>query len=195
MGDRPNPKNGLTELLQRVETSLTTEERLQLSYARSRASVFNELGLDKHVAEQTPSSRALEHGEKREFMKHLDQARGQLAMGDLTDDELACAVFIHGDMSTEEKVRRYHSGEPTAIMYLTAAKERIRWLSRHLDASLTREKELNQHLIDQMEKTWAAVDQEYGGCEDRTIRLTALNYLPEEFVEKKMVERVEARSK
>lgn len=50
--------------------------------------------------------------------------RGALSLGHLTDDELANAVFVLDHRTSLE-----------SIVYLNAAKERIRWLSRQLSAA------------------------------------------------------------
>lgn len=64
-----------------------------------------------------------------------DGERADLAMGDLTDDELANAVFMYGNHMPE--ILDVIAGKAQMpIAYLTAAKERIRWLSRRLDATL-----------------------------------------------------------
>ena len=52
--------------------------------------------------------------------------RAKLAMGDLTDDELANGVFMNGDGSNSSD--RFFR----PIAWLTAAEERIRWLSRQV---------------------------------------------------------------
>jgi hypothetical protein len=79
----------------------------------------------------TPSSRWAANGEPDPHGTHYDCERAALAMGDLTDDELANAVFLHGD--TKPSMADLVSGKamlPGA--YLLAAKDRIRWLSRKL---------------------------------------------------------------
>ncbi len=63
------------------------------------------------------------------FEKYTRLERHQLAMGDLTDDALANAVYLHGN--AVPRLQDVMSGEAKMpIVYLTAAKERIRWLSR-----------------------------------------------------------------
>lgn len=67
-----------------------------------------------------------------------DGERASLALGHLTDDELANGVFLHGDgvLDIERMIRKdpaYHS----PIAWRTAAKERIRWLSRKLEQALS----------------------------------------------------------
>ena len=68
----------------------------------------------------TPSSRWAANGEPDPHGKQYDCERAALAMGDLTDDELANAVFLRASSA-----------------YLTAAKDRIRWLSRRLVEATT----------------------------------------------------------
>jgi hypothetical protein len=55
--------------------------------------------------------------------------RAALMLGNLTDDELANAVYIHGNAHPHPA--DIIAGKAiSGIVYLTAAKERIRWLSR-----------------------------------------------------------------
>ena len=63
-----------------------------------------------------------------------DGERADLALGDFTDDELANAVFMHGNEMPD--IGAVLAGKAKMPVYLTAAKERIRWLSRRLDATL-----------------------------------------------------------
>lgn len=82
-------------------------------------------------ASETPSSRWKENGEPDPHGTRYDCERAALCMGDLTDDELANAVFLHGD--TNPSFSDIASGKAVMpIAYLTAAKDRIRWLSRKL---------------------------------------------------------------
>lgn len=63
------------------------------------------------------------------FEKYTRLERHQLAMGDLTDDALANAVYLHGNETP--RIQDVMDGKAKMpIVYLTAAKERIRWLSR-----------------------------------------------------------------
>lgn len=68
----------------------------------------------------TPSSRWAANGEKDPHGTIYDCERASLSHGSMTDDELANAVFLNPDIGN-----------------LTAAKERLRWLSRSLDRSLS----------------------------------------------------------
>jgi hypothetical protein len=65
--------------------------------------------------DQTPAARWRQEGQPDPHGRRYDCERAQLALGELSDDELANAVYL----------------EPT-IVTLTAAKDRIRWLSRKL---------------------------------------------------------------
>jgi hypothetical protein len=146
MGDRPSPRNGRTVTLpggrQVNIPDITVLELERLMKAQTRETMYAELGMSKLLADSTPSSRKEENGETRPFMELLNQERGSLCMGSYTDDELAVQLFLHGDMTVEQKTAAIMAGEPFSIAYLMAGKERIRWLSRHLDAALGREQEL-----------------------------------------------------
>lgn len=65
---------------------------------------------------QTPAARWREAGEPDPHGVRYDCDRAQLAGGDMTDDEVANAVFLN-----------------SSIHNLTIAKDRIRWLSRRLE--------------------------------------------------------------
>lgn len=85
------------------------------------------------AASATPSAMWREDGLPDPHGTRYDCDRAKLAMGDLTDDELANAVFIHGNNSPD--FREVLAGTAKMpIAYLTAAKDRIRWLSRQLAA-------------------------------------------------------------
>jgi hypothetical protein len=60
-----------------------------------------------------------------------DCERAALTLGAYTDDELANAVFLHGN-ETPSMADVVAGKALMPIVYLTAAKERIRWLSRRL---------------------------------------------------------------
>ncbi|MEX0180064.1 MULTISPECIES: hypothetical protein [unclassified Stenotrophomonas] len=81
----------------------------------------------------TPGSRWAASGEPDPHGTRYDCERAALVMGDLTDDELANAVFMHGN--ERQTMADLVGGATPAIAYLTAAKDRIRWLSRALAAA------------------------------------------------------------
>jgi len=85
--------------------------------------------------EGTPANRRGDTGESDDFAHYLDRERSDLPLGDYTDDELANAIFMNYDVfpSVEELL----SGKAKMpIAYMTAGKERIRWLSRKLAEAL-----------------------------------------------------------
>lgn len=84
----------------------------------------------------TPAAKWRVEGQPDPHAGHYDGERSELAMGDLTDDELANGVFMHGNEPLN--IDKLMSGEPgyyPSIAWLTAAKDRIRWLSRKLEES------------------------------------------------------------
>lgn len=76
----------------------------------------------------TPSSHWAENGEDDPHGTRFNCKRSELALGRMTDDELANAVYMHNHRELD--VNAILAGEPSSIALLTAAKERIRWLSR-----------------------------------------------------------------
>jgi hypothetical protein len=97
-----------------------------------------------------------------------DGERATLPLGDRTDDELANEVFLHDHRSLD--VAAIMSGKPSSMSLLTAAKERIRWLSRKLiDATSETPTgdEPAQYEIDAVAAVFAAVEH------DQTARSSA----------------------
>ncbi len=81
------------------------------------------------MTDKTPSSNWFEAGEADPHAKRFtDVERALLTLGKLTDDQLANAVFLHNHR--EMDIDAIMAGEPSSPALLTAAKERIRWLSR-----------------------------------------------------------------
>lgn len=70
----------------------------------------------------TPAARWREEGEADPHGDRYACERAQTFMGDKTDDELANAVFLYD-----------HRNGLESMALLTAAKDRIRWLSRQLE--------------------------------------------------------------
>lgn len=82
----------------------------------------------------TPSSNWKVRGEADPHVGKYDGERSTLMLGKLTDDELANAVFTYYDIRPPlEDILSGKANSP--IAYVTAAKERIRWLSRKLEAA------------------------------------------------------------
>lgn len=80
----------------------------------------------------TPSSKWAAAGEPDPHGTQYDCERAQLAMGKLTDDELANGAFMNYDVRpTLEQILAGKAHSP--IAWMTAVKDRIRWLSRRLE--------------------------------------------------------------
>jgi len=92
-----------------------------------------ELAEKVKASQPTPSSRWAANGEPDPHGSRYDCERAALVMGDLSDDELANAVFLHGN--EHPTMAQIVAGAMLPIAYLTAAKDRIRWLSRALVAA------------------------------------------------------------
>lgn len=83
----------------------------------------------------TPGARWAADGQADPHGRQYDCERAALTLGHYTDDELANAVFLHGN--EQPSMAALAAGEALpGIAYLTAAKDRIRWLSRSLAAAL-----------------------------------------------------------
>lgn len=101
------------------------------SYCRDAQARLKEIDALLAQPEQaTPAAKWRENGEPDPHGDHYNCERAALSMGDMTDDELANAVFMHGN--ERPSLAEMMAGKPMPIAYLTAAKERIRWLSRKL---------------------------------------------------------------
>lgn len=95
----------------------------------------------------TPSSKWLANGEKDPHPNRYDGERSKLTMGNLTDDELANGAFINYDAPLNIEgilLGTHHS----PIAWMTAVKDRIRWLSRALVKSETERAELLKALTE-----------------------------------------------
>lgn len=89
------------------------------------------------MTDRTPAAQWRENGEPDPHGTHYDGERAQLAMGHMTDDEFANELFLNGDV--QPSVQQLIEGSALRpIVWLTAAKERIRWLSRALERELAR---------------------------------------------------------
>ena len=119
--------------------------------------------------QKTPAAKWRQEGQADPHGDHYNCQRAALTLGELTDDELANGVFLHGNEPLNinallRKTPGYHS----AVVWLTAGKDRIRWLSRALEESKAREQALQLRLneadqrIDELTKhqnepvNWAA---------------------------------------
>ena len=89
---------------------------------------------------EVPSTPAAEwriNGESDPHSSHYDCERAKLTMGKLTDDELANGAFLNYDI--RPNLQDIIAGKAfSPIAWMTAVKDRIRWLSRCLVESETR---------------------------------------------------------
>lgn len=88
----------------------------------------------KSEAISTPGAAWRQAGEPDPHAGHYDCERAKLTMGHLTDDELANGAFMNFDQPLN--VRGILNGtHASPIAWMTAVKDRIRWLSRALAAA------------------------------------------------------------
>ncbi|MNL01442.1 hypothetical protein D3C87_1219120 [compost metagenome] len=124
-------------------------------------------------AQKTPAARWRQDGQADPHGDHYSCQRAALTLGEYTDDELANGVFLHGNEPLNinallRKTPGYHS----AVVWLTAGKDRIRWLSRALEESAAREQALQLRLnaadqrIDDLERDKARLDALEANCWD-----------------------------
>jgi hypothetical protein len=118
-------------------------------------------------AQKTPAAKWRQEGQADPHGNHYNCQRAALTLGQLTDDELANGVFLHGNEPLNinallRKTPGYHS----AVVWLAAGKDRIRWLSRALEESKAREQALQLRLntadqrIDELVISEAALREE-----------------------------------
>ena len=98
-------------------------------------------------AQKTPAAKWRQEGQADPHGDRYNCQRAALTLGEYTDDELANGVFLHGNepLNINALIRKtpgYHS----SIAWLTAAQDRIRWLSRTVEESAAREQALQQRL-------------------------------------------------
>lgn len=124
------------QVQRRIEQALANQTVKMPTREQIFALAHQYLGITKYNSESTPSSNWYVNGDTDFHPDLIDKERGSLMLGDYTDDALANAVFLHGNPCDREKTQRLLSGEISDIAYLTAGKERIRWLSRHLERAL-----------------------------------------------------------
>lgn len=89
---------------------------------------------DAALAKSTPSSKWAQNGEPDPHGTRYDCERAALAMGKLTDDELANDAFMNYDQRPPLQDIIDGKGR-SPVMWMTAVKDRIRWLSRALAAA------------------------------------------------------------
>lgn len=82
----------------------------------------------------TPSSTWAATGEPDPHGDRYNCERAELALGDLTDDQLANGAFMNYDRPLDiNAILNAEPGYHSPIAWMTAVKDRIRWLSRKLE--------------------------------------------------------------
>lgn len=93
----------------------------------------------------TPAAHWRDKGEEDPHKGYYDGERSTLPMGHLTDDELANELYLKGDI--QPSIESLLSGKAVRpIVWLQAAKDRIRWLSRKLEYTLNENQRLRELL-------------------------------------------------
>jgi hypothetical protein len=110
---------------------LAIRNRLFASDVIDLSTKIDQLINDLQNHHKTPAAMWRESGEPDPHGTTYECERHELTFGNLTDDELANAVFLHGN-SHPHPAEILAGTAFSGITYLTAAKERIRWLSRAL---------------------------------------------------------------
>jgi hypothetical protein len=91
------------------------------------------------AAQSTPASAWREKGEEDPHKGRYDGERAQLMLGKYTDDELANGMFMNYDVRLSfADMTNPKPGQHMPIVWMTAGKERIRWLSRALEKEIAK---------------------------------------------------------
>lgn len=99
-------------------------------------------GLSTEVR-STPSSSWKVDGEGDPHAGQYDGERAELTLGQYTDDQLANGIYMNYDRPFDiEATLARREGYHPPIAWMTAGKERIRWLSRALEKEITKNAEL-----------------------------------------------------
>jgi hypothetical protein len=107
-----------------------------ISYANGHATDFRiaaKAAIAFVTMPSTPAATWREKGEPDPHGTHYDCERASLTLGSLTDDELANGAFMNYDarLSIQDMLHP-KPGQHMPIVWMTAVKDRIRWLSRAL---------------------------------------------------------------
>lgn len=131
----------LTDPEQAKKPRRTRENELEKQVETMRGWIQSLIGAINKATTETPAAKWRANGEADPHLGRYLCQRADLPMGKLTDDELANTVFLYDHRSGLE-----------SMMYLTAAKERIRWLSRlsERNAALISKSCIKDELIGQL---------------------------------------------
>lgn len=168
LNNPPSPSKGRSMVPVNHKLKYTEEDMVRtVEFARrnARGNFMKELGLTELNSGigSTPSSNWFAKGEEDNFPKLVNQDRASLCLGKLTDDEMANLVFMQGDIDKQDDMRMMlaamEAGKDyySKIAAVMGGKERIRWLSRHLETSLQRERA-------QRTTIWNYIIDTYGEC-------------------------------
>ena len=121
------------------------------------------------IVPSTPAAAWRQAGEPDPHAGHYDCERAKLTMGHLTDDELANGAFMNYDqpLNVQGVLAGTHA---SPIAWMTAVKDRIRWLSRALEHSIASRAALAAKLADMEQQdpvAWANSDELDNILEDR----------------------------
>lgn len=102
------------------------------------------LNVKEESSTSTSASKWRENGEQDPHGERYNQERSSLTLGNFTDDELANGAFMNYDQVPQimQLIATGPDKRYMPILWMTAVKDRIRWLSR----SLVRETERNATL-------------------------------------------------
>lgn len=122
----PSQKQALIDAARKFEAAC------QEGTAANRVVEFRAL-FQAALALETPAAEWRVLGESDPHAGHYDGERAQLMMGSLSDDTLANEAFLYYDRVPD--ISQVIAGKAVMpIAYMTAVKERIRWLSRKVIA-------------------------------------------------------------
>ncbi len=129
------------------------------------------------MSKTTPAAQWRENGKSDPHGDQYNCDRALLCLGNLTDDELANAVFLHGD--SHPSPQEIISGKAhLPIVYLTAAKERIRWLSRGLEKCRQEKNIMNPQWIEAQTEAPKSEGQYWVHWSDGEIEIAHFLFLP-----------------
>ena len=116
----------------KIVKQLSAEELVDMFICVAEAGKAS-VGVVDDIDGGTPANNRKETGEPDPFADYLGRKRSELPLGEYTDDQLANAIFMNYDVFP--KVDDLLNGSAKMpIVYMTAGKERIRWLSRQVVA-------------------------------------------------------------
>lgn len=125
-------------------------------------------------ADATPAAQWRDKGEPDPHGNQYDCERSRLVLGQYSDDELANGAFLNYDMPLNiAALQAGHKNYHSPIVWMTAVKDRIRWLSR----SLVKQSEVNNQIdninndvVDALKLYEKAFEEMFSQCLSNGIR-------------------------